>query len=135
MKAVLTLLIIAGVLFGAYKMWEYWDTMDQQRISGAGTAGSSVVRSPSSLPGLDYRYEESLATAQKGGAKSLKAWLDQYQSLVQDPRLAWIELDYVLLVSKEDPIQAKRTFAKVKKRVPADSPVYQRIKDLEKTYE
>jgi hypothetical protein len=115
-------------------MWEYWDTMDQQRAA-AGAERPSSVRAPSSLPGMDYRYEESLAAAQKSGAKSLRAWLDQYQSAIQDPRLAWIELDYVLLVSKEDPIQAKKTFAKVKKRVQPGSPVYQRVKDLEKTYE
>ncbi len=35
----------------------------------------------------------------------------------------------------ENPLAAKRVFSEVKKRTPLESPVYPRIKELEKTYE
>ena len=130
MKTVIGLLLIGMVFFGAYKVWNYWDTMDQRRAARA-----AVSISPGSLAGLPYQLEPSLDAAQTDGAKSLKFWLEKYGHAIQDPRLAWIELDYVLLVSRDDPIEAKKVFAQVKKRVPPDSPVYRRIKDLEKTYE
>ena len=44
-------------------------------------------------------------------------------------------MDYVLMVSRDNPVEAKRVFAEVKKRVPPESPVYPRLKDLEKIYE
>ena len=55
--------------------------------------------------------------------------------MVQDPRKAWIELDYCVLVSREDLSEARRVFAEVKKRTPPSSPVWPRVKDLEKVYE
>jgi hypothetical protein len=54
---------------------------------------------------------------------------------VKDPRLAWIELDYVLMITKDDPVQAKRVFQDVKQRTPPESKIYPRIKSLEKNYE
>jgi hypothetical protein len=54
---------------------------------------------------------------------------------VKDPRLAWIELDYVVMLSPSDPVEAKKLFAQIKKRTPADSPIMPRIRSLEKTYE
>lgn len=134
MKAVISILIIAGVVFGAYKLWEYWDTIDQQRAAERESTGAAAAAG-NSLPGLPYQLQPSLEAAQKDGARALRAWLDQYGRSVQDPRLAWIELDYVLLISKTDPLEAKKLFARVKKRITPDSPVYKRIKDLEKTYE
>ena len=58
-----------------------------------------------------------------------------YDRSVVDPRRAWIQLDYVVEVSREDPSEAKRVFKNVKDRTPPSSPVYSRIKSLEKTYE
>ena len=92
---------------------------------------------PERLEGLPSQLEPSLQEAQKKGAAGLKAWLDQYKRspLVKDPRLAWIELDYVVGIAAENPLAAKRVFSEVKKRTPPESPVYPRIKELEKTYE
>jgi hypothetical protein len=135
MKAVIAILIIAGVAFGGYKVWEYWDTMKESE--GKRQTAASVEVSPDKLTGLPQKLEPTLQEAQKGGAKTLKAWLDKIKpaGLVKDPRLASIELDYVLMITKDDPIEAKRIFHQVKDRTPADSPLYPRIKALEKTYE
>ena len=135
MKIAITILIIAGVVFGGYKLWEYWDTMKEGE-SRAST--SSVVQVASDqLPGLPKELEPSFQQAQKNGPKAMKAWLEKTKSsrVVKDPRLAAIELDYVLMITKDDPIEAKRIFHDVKERTPSDSPLYPRIKALEKTYE
>jgi len=91
---------------------------------------------PRSLPGVPSQAEPALQEAYNKGTQGLKEWLDSAKRspLVKDPRLAWIELDYMVRVARENPVEAKRIFAEVKKRVPPDSPVYRRIKELEKTY-
>ena len=40
-----------------------------------------------------------------------------------------------ILFGKDNPAEAKRLFAAIKERTPASSPVYPRIKQLERTYE
>jgi hypothetical protein len=44
-------------------------------------------------------------------------------------------LDYVVLVAKDDPAEARRVFTRVKTRTSTTSPVYPRIESLAKTYE
>jgi len=44
-------------------------------------------------------------------------------------------LDYVLVAAPGDPAEARRVFAQVKARLTPRSPVYPRMKQLEKTYE
>jgi len=77
----------------------------------------------------------SLQAAKKQGASGLRTWLKSYGQMVQDPRKAWIELDYCVMVSREDLPEARRVFAEVKARTSPASPVWPRVKDLEKTYE
>ena len=135
MKIVISILIIAGVIFGGYKLWEYWDTTNENENRGHTSAATQVPSEQ--LQGLPRELEASLQQAQKGGTKTMKAWLEKVKSskLVKDPRLGGIELDYVLLITKDDPLEAKRIFHDVKERTPPDSPLYPRIKALEKTYE
>jgi hypothetical protein len=87
-----------------------------------------------SLPGLPQHLEASLAAAKRQGPDALKTWLRQNRRQVQDPRLADIELDYVLAVAGKNFGEAREVFAAVRQRTPADSPVYPRIRMLEKTY-
>jgi len=87
------------------------------------------------LPGLPYKLEASLQAARKQGAPGLRNWLKTYAQSVEDPRKAWIELDYCVAVAREDPAEAKRVFAAVKDRLPPSSPVWPRMKQLERTYE
>jgi hypothetical protein len=88
------------------------------------------------MPGQNpTQLEATLRAAQSQGAEALKNWLKTYGRAVQDPRKAWIELDYCTMISREDPNEAKRIFAEVKNRTPPSSPVWPRIQKLEKTYE
>ena len=90
---------------------------------------------PAQLAGLPPQLEASLQQAEQAGARDLKNWLNVHRPEVQDPRLAWIELDYVVLMARENPVEAKKVFAEIRERIGPDSPVYQRVKDLEKTYQ
>ncbi len=130
MRPFIVIFIVVGIAFGGWKIWEYWKTKEAEEMR----QNNPQVK-PEQLAGLPYGLEDSLSKAQAGGAKTLKAWLDAYGKSVKDPRLASIQLDYVLLVGREDPAEARRVFADVKKRTPSNSPVYARVKQLEPTYQ
>jgi hypothetical protein len=136
MKVLVGILIVAAAVFVGWRVYDYWDQVNTDREAKARAAAPRPVV-PEQLDGLPRQLEPSLQEARKQGVAGLRAWLERYKSsrLVKDPRLAWIELDYVVLVSAEDPVEAKRLFAEVKKRTPPESPVTQRIKELARTYE
>lgn len=135
MKALISIAVIAAVCFGGYKFWEYWSELRRRNEGPA--AESSQSAAPQKVPGLSPRLEASLQKAQEGGAPMLKQWLDTYRrtDLLKDPRLADIELDYVLLLARDDPAEARRLFATIKKRVPPSSPVFPRLQALSPTFE
>ena len=131
MKPLISILIILGVVWFGVQLYHYWEDVSGQRS----TAPKTATVTPGQLPGLPAKLEGSLQQAQQGGARDLKNWLNAHRAEVQDPRLAWIELDYVLMLGRENPVEAKKVFADIRERIGSDSPVYQRIKDLEKTYQ
>jgi hypothetical protein len=125
MKALITLAIIVGIyLLGKSVMDEY--KAKQQKEKEPVTVEV--------LEGLPSNFEESLQAAQAQGAPALKEWLQKYGHYARDPRLAEIQLNYVVLVSRTDPTEARQLFQAVKRRTPKTSPVYERIKRLESTY-
>lgn len=132
MKAVITIIIIALVVYGGWELWVYWNTFDKRN---PGQEQSAPQAGADQLPPLSYELENSLAAAQKAGPAAFRNWLKLYGPSIQDPRRAAIELDYIMMIAREDPNEAKRIFADVKGRTPETSPVYKRVKQLEKTYE
>jgi hypothetical protein len=133
MKFLVGLIIIVGLSLGAYQLYEYWGKFKEPEAVTATPAAPQI--SGQELPGLVPRLEPILETAQRRGAPGLHDFLNTYGNTVSDPRRAWIELDYVVLVAQNNPAEARRVFAKVKSRVSANSPVYPRVQQLEKTYE
>jgi len=131
MKALIAILIIVGAIYGGYQLLSYWVVVKENKKEAAEVQQVSGAQ----LPGLPPTLEAPLQAAQQKGAPGLRNFLVQYGKTISDPRLASLELDYVVLIAREDPAEAKRVFAKVKKRTPSSSPVYERIKQLEKTYE
>ena len=133
MKIAIGILILALVGFGGYKLWEYWAQTEQNKV----VADPAANIRPESLQGLPQPLEPQLKEAQDKGPEAFREFIANIKKspLVKDPRLAWIELDYVVMVARTDPAEAKRVFRKVKERVPADSPVYPRIQSLQKTFE
>ena len=134
MTKVIAAFIIIVVLYGGWHLFLYWEKVRDEKETKQKQETSAVVTGDQ-LPGLPDKLARSLETAKKQGPSGLRTWLKNYGPMVQDPRKAWIELDYCVLVSREDLPEARRVFAEVKKRTLPSSPVWPRVKDLEKVYE
>jgi hypothetical protein len=130
MKAFITLVLIVGIYLFGKSIFDQYKAKQQKEEAAAKAANGP----PGGLDGMPANFQASLDAAQAQGAPALKAWLSKYAQYIQDPKLAAIQLDYVVLVSRTDPAEAKRVFQAVKQRVPKNSPVYDRVKRLDATY-
>jgi len=138
MKQLIGLLLIIGGLWACKETYEYWGKVKLRKEAedrGGAPPPVAAATAPSALPGLPANLEFSLQTAQKQGPAGLKSWLKLYRGYVSDPRLAAIELDYLVLISSTNPQEARQVFASVRQRTPITSPIYPRIKQLEKSYQ
>jgi len=133
-KTLIIIVIVVAVALGGWQLFDYWQKVQDEKDTQAKSAASAVVNGDT-LPGLPYQYDASLKAAQQQGADALGNWLKLYGNAVQDPRKAWIELDYVLLLTRQNPQEAKRVFNEVKDRTLPNSPVWPRIHDMEKSYQ
>ena len=134
MTKVIAAFIIIVVLYVGWEIFLYWDKVSHEEETKQKQNAAAMVIGEQ-LPGMSYKLEDSLRVAQKQGATGLKNWLKTYSQSVEDPRKAWIELDYCVAVAREDPSEARRVFAQVKERTAPSSPVWPRMKQLEKAYE
>ncbi|HCL92402.1 MAG TPA: hypothetical protein PLV05_05505 [Verrucomicrobiota bacterium] len=134
MTKLIAVLIIVGVIYGTWELFLYWEKVKNEEETRQKQDAAALVMGDQ-LPGLPYDLQESLQVAQKKGAAGLEAWLKVHGQSVEDPRKAWIELDYCVAVARENPAEARRVFARVKERLTASSPVWARMKQLEKTYQ
>ena len=138
MRQLLAVLLIIGAIWGGKQLYNYWETVKAKKATEDRGGAPPPATSPAAsavLPGLPPNLEASLQAAQKQGVASLKNWLNLYRPYVSDPRLAAIELDYIVLISSTNPQEARRMFAVVRQRTPTNSPVYPRLNRLEKTYQ
>lgn len=134
MTKLIAALIIVVVLYGGWQLFFYWERVkNEEETEKKKTVAEAVLGDQ--LPGMPYQLDANLRAAQNQGATGLRSFLKAHGDKIQDPRKAWIELDYCVAVSREDPSEARRVFADVKKRTQTTSPVWPRIKRLEKTYE
>ena len=136
MKALIVIVIVVILGYGASKFYDYYQQVNKESESQRQEAAAANVN-PDQLSGLPWQLQPSLQKAQQEGPKAMKQWLDTNRRNrdLKDPRLAWIELDYALVMKGTDPVEAKRVFAEVKSRTAPDSPVYPRVKLIEKTFE
>jgi hypothetical protein len=135
MTKLITILIIVAALWGGWQLFLYWDKVKTEDEVAAKKKAQSEIVSGDQLSGMPSSLEASYQAAKTHGPAAIKNWLKLNGRVVQDPRKAWIELDYCVAVSRDDPSEAKRTFASVRDRTPQSSPVWSRIKQLEKTYQ
>ena len=131
MSKLFGVLIVLALIFGGYKLFLYWDQVSREKDN------PKVELTGDALKGLGSPISQSYQKAVQGGAPALKKWLDENAASpdLQDPRKAWIQLDYVVMVARENPAEAKRVFAQVKARVDSSSPVFPRLKKLAATYD
>ncbi len=134
MTKLIAAFIILVVLYGGWHLFLYWEKVKNEQENAQKQAAAATV-DPRQLQGVPQYLEASLDAAQKSGPAGLRNWLKTNARLIQDPRKAWIEIDYCVMVAREDPAEAKRVFASVKERTAPSSPVWPRVKQLEKTYE
>src|SRR5436190_11723471 len=128
MKILISILIIIGVIFTIYKGYDYWIRVnDEKALNEKARQGEDV--DGNQLPGLPWNMAQPYQEAVKKGAPAVKAFLDNYGKFpsFKDPRKAWIQLDYLVMISGADPTEAKRIYAEVKARVPTNSVIYPRI--------
>lgn len=127
-------LIILLVAWGGYRIvTTYKQAQADRLLQKEAESGASI--NPDQLSGLPYDLSSSLKQAQAQGAAPLKRWLQSYGNRVQDPRKAWIELDYCKMIFRENPQEARTVYASVKKRLPESSPVYPRMKRMERSFD
>jgi hypothetical protein len=135
MRFLIGLVIIIGLAMGAYQLHEYWGNFKDKEPGAATAPAPPPDVSGDQLPGLPPKLQPMLEVAQRRGAPGLRDFLAQYGKTIDDPRRAWIELDYVVLLAQSSPGEARQKFQEVKSRVQPGSPVYNRVQQLAKTYE
>ncbi len=136
MKALIALMLVLGAFWISKQLYQSYRTVEQNPASAEpGNPAKPAAAPAAPLPGLPASMETSLDAAEKQGAVGLRNWLATYRIYVRDPRLAAIELDYVVLLSHQDPAEARRVFQEVKDRISTSSPVYERVRRLEKTFQ
>ena len=133
MKVIIAIAVVNGVLLGAWQLWEYWDKVNHEKQKAQQESGQ--LQDSRTFEGMPPQLEQPLEQARQKGPETFKQWLDHNRPLIKDPRLAAIELDYVVAITRSSPVEAKRIFADVKNRIPETSPLYRRIRAMEKTYQ
>lgn len=135
-RLLITIVIVLVLYNGARKLTDYYSDVKSKQNNGVVAPETSAPAPPTEqLSGVPAQFEGPLQEAQKLGALGLKRWLDSYSKYCSDPRLAAVELDYVQLISRDTPGEARRRFAEIRQRLPANSPLQARIKQMERTYQ
>jgi arginase family enzyme len=131
-KAIWILIILVAGYIG-YLMFKQWD---KARLEHAGQKPeqAAALASGDSLAGMPYQLDASYRTAKANGPAAFRAWFTANEKLLTDPRKAWIELELCVVMTRDNPAEAKKIYAAVKGRVPPSSPVYGKVKELEKTF-
>ncbi len=137
--AAILVLLIAGVVFTRLGLFfkeveKHVDPTYNYRESLPNATEQAEPEPILEIPGLPESMEASLEKAQNKGHAALETWLKQYRNFIREPRLSDIELDYVIMVGRVNPPEARRLFAEIQKRNGPNSPLYERIQSLEKTY-
>ena len=136
LRMLITVVIVLVAFTALRRLTGYYSDVKSKQNTGSQVAEQPAApAAPGQLPGLPPQFEESLQAAQSMGATGMKRWLDSYRKFVTDPRLAVIELDYAQMISRDDPREARRIFADVRNRLPANSPLQARLKQMERAYQ
>jgi 4-amino-4-deoxy-L-arabinose transferase-like glycosyltransferase len=125
--------IILIVAYVGYLLFQKWDEArleqyNQSKLQPAAVTGES-------LQGMPYQLEPTLRAAKDKGSAAFQAWFTANERNLADPRKAWIELELCMALSRDNPAEAKKIYAAVKSRVPPSSPVFPKLKSLEKAFE
>ena len=87
------------------------------------------------MPGLPAHLDAACQAARNKSPAAFRSWFAANEKLLSDPRKAWIELDLCVAIRRDSPAEAKEIYARVKKRVAPSSPVWTRMKELERAFQ
>ena len=132
MTKAIWVLIILVIGYIGYLLFVQWD---KARLEHEGRKNEPTTIVGDSLPGMPYQLDQSYRTASTAGPVAFQTWFNANERLLADPRKAWIELELCRVMFRQNPAEARKIFANVKGRVPPSSPVWSRVKELEKTFE
>lgn len=133
MRKFLTILLVAGAVWLGLRFYDYARTRVHEGDRREDLRGDRPA--PGKLPGMPAHLEAGLDEARRQGAAGLASWLTRHRFQVRDPRLAEIELDYVVLVGPRDRAEARRVLEAVGGRLTPDSPMFERHRQLQRAYE
>src|SRR5437660_5838408 len=103
MTKLIAALVVIAVLFVGWQLFVYWDKVRNEEESVRKQAAAAEIVKWDQLPGVPDKLGDSLNKAEAQGAAGLRNWLKSYGAAVKDPAKAWIELDYCVAVTREDP--------------------------------
>ena len=133
MTKLITVFLVVLALFVGYRVYVYYEKVnDEQDLREAEEARRRIV-DPNGLTGLPWELLQSYNNV-KSDPGDLRRWLQANQARIQDPRLAWIQLDFVEMIGRDSPNEARDVFNSVKPRIGTNSPIYPRVQKLEKTF-
>jgi hypothetical protein len=134
MTKLISALIIIGVLFVGWNVYLYWDKVQNEDAEAIKREEAKLHVDPGSLQGMPYQLEQGYQKAVGKGPAAVGEWLKVNGAKLEDPRKGWIEMDYAVSLSQNNPVEARRVFNAVRERTSTNSPIYPRMKQLEKTY-
>ena len=130
MKNFLCLVAAVVICIAVWKLLEYGNNL----VSGA---PPPTTNSPPTLPPQDPKIEEALADARKKGPAQFKNAINLYATKrkLKDPWLAQYQMDYMIMISINDPLEVTKIFQEIWSRTPADSPLQERLQALKKAFQ
>jgi len=134
MTKAIWVLIILVVAYIGYLVFQQWDKARLEH-DGRKPEQAAVLATGDGLAGMPYQLDASYRAAKASGAANFRTWFNTNERLLADPRKAWIELELCVAMTRDNPAEAKKIYAAVKGRVPPSSPVYGKVKELEKTFQ
>jgi hypothetical protein len=134
MTKLISVFLIVLALFVGYRIFVYWEKVDSEEDIRQAEEAKRRNVDPNGLTGLPWDLTQSYNQV-KDDPAALRRWLKGNQERIKDPRLSWIQLDFVELIGRDSPNEAREIFNSVKPRIATNSPIYPRIQKLEKTFQ
>jgi len=134
MTKAIWVLIILVVGYIGYLLFQQWDKARLEHDSRKKEEAATMINGDS-LPGMPPQLDSGYRSAKDHGPVAFQTWFNSSERLLADPRKAWVELELCVAMARSSPAEAKKIFTNVKGRVPPSSPVWSRVKELEKTFE
>lgn len=134
MTKAIGVLIILAVGYVGYLLFLQWDKARLEHDGRQKDEAAAIVQGDN-LPGLPSPLEQGYRSAKDHGATAFQNWFKANERSMADPRKAWIELELCVAMTRVSPAESRKIFINVKDRVPPSSPVWSRVKELEKTFE